>query len=110
MQLQCKVLVLAAGAMGTTPLLLRSQPQLPALSSQVGQNLGVNGDHVAALEFDPQKVRSVLGLPGYDEFYKGKPITTMSYDWWVGRRSHAYDGTRFNLQEIFLSTLTNYPL
>lgn len=107
-QLQCKVLVLAAGAMGTTPLLLRSQPQLPALSSQVGQNLGVNGDHVAALEFDPQKVRSVLGLPGYDEFYKGKPITTMSYDWWVGRRSHAYDGTRFNLQEIFLSTLTNY--
>ena len=107
-QLQCKVLVLAAGAMGTTPLLLRSRPQLPALSSQVGQNLGVNGDHVAALEFDPQKVRSVLGLPGYDEFYKGKPITTMSYDWWLGRSSHAYDGTRFNLQEIFLSTLTNF--
>jgi choline dehydrogenase-like flavoprotein len=107
-QLQCKVLVLAAGAMGTTPLLLRSQSQLPSLSSQVGQNLGVNGDHVAALEFDPQKIRSVLGLPGYDEFYKGKPITTMSYDWWLGRSSHAYDGTRFNLQEIFLSTLTNF--
>jgi enediyne biosynthesis protein E9 len=107
-QLQCKVLVLAAGAMGTTPLLLRSQSQLPSLSSQVGQNLGVNGDHVAALEFDPKKVRSVLGLPGYDEFYKGKPITTMSYDWWLGRSSHAYDGTRFNLQEIFLSSLTNF--
>jgi choline dehydrogenase-like flavoprotein len=107
-QLQCKVLVLAAGAMGTTPLLLRSQSELPSLSSQVGQNLGVNGDHVAALEFDPQKVRSVLGLPGYDEFYKGKPITTMSYDWWLGRSSHAYDGTRFNLQEIFLSSLTNF--
>lgn len=107
-QLQCKLLVLAAGAMGTTPLLMRSRPELPGLSSQVGQNLGVNGDHVAALEFDPDKVRSVLGLPGYHEFYKGKPITTMSYDWWVGRSSHVYDGTRFNLQEIFLSTLTNF--
>jgi choline dehydrogenase-like flavoprotein len=107
-QLRCKVLVLAAGAMGTPPLLLRSRPQLPGLSSQVGHNLGVNGDHVAALEFDPRKVRSVLGLPGYHEFYKGRPITTMSYDWWVGRRSHVYDGTRFNLQEIFLSSLTNF--
>jgi enediyne biosynthesis protein E9 len=108
LQLECKVLVLAAGAMGSPVILLRSQPSLPALSSQVGHNLGVNGDHIAAIEFDPAKVRSVLGLPGYHEFYKGKPITTMSYDWWVGRRSHAYDGTRFNLQEIFLSTLTNF--
>jgi choline dehydrogenase-like flavoprotein len=107
-QIQCKVLVLAAGAMGTPPLLMRSQAGLPGLSSQVGHNLGVNGDHIAALEFDPAKVRSVLHLPGYDEFYKGKPITTMSYDWWVGRSSNAYDGTRFNLQEIFLSTLTNF--
>jgi hypothetical protein len=78
------------------------------MSAQVGRNLGVNGDHVAAVEYDPARVRAVLGLPGYHEFYKGKPITTMSYDWWVGRRSHAYDGTRFTLQEIFLSSLTNF--
>ncbi len=107
-ELECKVLVLAAGAMGTPPLLMRSRPFLPALSSQVGHNLGVNGDHVAAIEYDPVRVRSVLGLPAYHDFYKGKPITTMSYDWWVGRRSHAYDGTRFTLQEIFLSSLTNF--
>ncbi len=107
-QLQCKVLVLASGAMGTPPLLLRSQTNLPALSGQVGQNLGVNGDHIAAIEFDPSRVSSALGLGPYHEFYKGKPITTMSYDWWVGRQGHAYDGTRFNLQEIFLSTLTNF--
>src|SRR5256886_14413135 len=78
------------------------------MSHQVGKNLGVNGDHVAAIEFNPGRVRSVLGLPGYHEFYKGKPITTMSYDWWVGRSDHAYDGTRFTLQEIFLSSLTNF--
>ena len=107
-QLECKVLVLSAGAMGTTPLLMRSRPNLPSLSAQLGGNLGVNGDHVAAIEFDPARVRSVLGLPGYHEFYKGKPITTMSYDWWVGRRGQAYDGTRFTLQEIFLSSLTNF--
>jgi hypothetical protein len=88
--------------------MLRSKAFLPALSGQVGRNLGVNGDHVAAVEFNDAQVRSVLGLPGYDEFYKGKPITTMSYDWWVGRQGHAYDGTRFTLQEIFLSTLTNF--
>ena len=51
----------------------------------------------------------MLGLPGgYDEFYKGKPITTMSYDHWVGKRGNAHDGTRFTLQEILLSQLTNF--
>jgi choline dehydrogenase-like flavoprotein len=107
-RLECKVLVLAAGAMATPPLLLRSRLSLPSLSAQVGRNVGVNGDHIAAIEFDPGRVASVLGLPGYGEFYKGKPITTMSYDWWVGRSGHAHDGTRFTLQEIFLSSLTNF--
>ena len=50
----------------------------------------------------------MLGLPGYGQFYKGKPITTMTYDFWVGRRAHRFDGTRFTLQEIFLSSLTNF--
>jgi enediyne biosynthesis protein E9 len=108
LEFECKVLVLSAGAMATPPLLLRSLPYLPALSSQVGKHLGVDGDHVAAVEFDPDRVHSELGLGRYHEFYKGKPITTMSYDWWAGRRAHAYDGTRFTLQEIFLSTLTNF--
>jgi hypothetical protein len=26
--------------------------------------------------------------PGYGQFYKGNHITTMSYDWWVGRVGH----------------------
>ena len=68
----------------------------------------MNGDHVAAIELNPGKVRDVLGLPGYDQFYAGRPITVMSYDHWVGRRAHRFDGTRFTLQEILLSQLTNF--
>jgi choline dehydrogenase-like flavoprotein len=101
-EVQCKVLILAAGAMGNSPLLMRSRPTLPALSGRVGKHLGVNGDHIAAVEYDEKKVRDVLGLPGYGQFYKGNHITTMSYDWWKGA-----DGTRFTLQEIFLSNLAH---
>jgi choline dehydrogenase-like flavoprotein len=106
--IECKVLILAAGAMGNPPLLMRSQPALPSLSSQVGHHLGVNGDHIAGVEYNPAKVRSLLRLPGYGEFFKGRPITTMTYDFWVGRRGHQFDGSRFSIQEIFLSTLTNF--
>src|SRR3712207_5210669 len=107
-EIECKVLILAAGAMGNAPILMRSQPELPTLSGRVGRHLGINGDHVAAVEYDPKKIRDVLGLPGYGQFYKGRPITTMTYDFWHGRRAHRHDGTRFTLQEIFLSTLTNF--
>src|SRR3954464_9265116 len=107
-EIECKVLILAAGAMGNAPLLMRSQADLPSLSRQLGRHLGVNGDHVAALEYDASKIRSVLGLPGYGQFYKGRPITTMTYDFWVGRRANRFAGTRLTLQAIVLSTLTNF--
>ncbi len=73
----------------------------------MGKHLGVNGDHIAGVEYDERKVRDVLGLPGYGQIYKGNHITTMSYDWWVGRSGHANDGTRFTLQEIYLSQLAH---
>ncbi len=90
---------------------MRSQQSgaLPAISPHLGRHLGVNGDHVAAIEVDSRKAEKILGLRGgYDEFFKGKPITTMSYDHWVGKRGNANDGTRFTLQEILLSQLTNF--
>ena len=107
-EIECKVLILAAGAMGNPPILMRSRNDLPTLSGRLGRHLGINGDHVAAVEYDPKKIREVLGLPRYGQFYKGRPITTMTYDFWRGRRAHRFDGTRFTLQEIFLSTLTNF--
>jgi cholesterol oxidase len=104
------VLILAAGAMGTTPILMRTKQtlSLPALSSHLGRHLGVNGDHVAAIEYDPKRVRRVLGLDHGAQFHKGMPITTMSYGFYAGRKGHQHDGTRFTLQEIFLSQLTNF--
>ena len=107
-EIECRVLIMSAGAMGTTPILMRSRPDLPSLSGQLGRHLGSNGDHVAAIEYDPKRVRDVLGLPGYGAFHKGKPITTMTYDFYAGRRDHRHDGSRFTLQEIFLSSLTNF--
>ena len=104
---ECKVLILAAGAMGNSPLLMRSRPFLPSLSLRVGKHLGINGDHIAGIEYDERKVRDVLGLPGYGQIYKGNHITTMSYDWWTGRAGHANDGKRFTLQEIYLSQLAH---
>jgi enediyne biosynthesis protein E9 len=109
-EIECRVLVLAAGAMGTPPILMRSKRNgdLASISDQIGKHLGVNGDHIAGVEYDPNEVRRLLELPGYGAFYKGKPITTVSYDWYAGRRGHQNDGKRFSLQEIFLSTLTNF--
>jgi enediyne biosynthesis protein E9 len=109
-EIECRVLVMAAGAMGTPPILMRSKQNgdLPSISDRIGKHLGVNGDHIAGVEYDPKKLRQLLKLPGYGAFYKGKPITTMSYDWYAGRAGHENDGKRFSLQEIFLSTLTNF--
>jgi enediyne biosynthesis protein E9 len=106
-QVECKVLILGAGAMGNPPLLMRSRAGLPSLSSHVGKHLGSNGDHIAAVEYDESKIRSLLGLPGFGQVYKGNHITTMSYDWWTGRPGRAGDGTRFTLQEIYLSQLAH---
>ena len=109
-EFECKVLILAAGAMGTPPIMMRSRQNgaLPGVSAHLGRHLGVNGDHVAAIEINPEKVRSYLGLPRYGQFNRGKPITTMSYDFWVGKRGNERDGTRFTLQEILLSQITNF--
>src|SRR5690349_7339632 len=39
-----KVVILATGAMGDSPILMRSANDLPSLSPQVGQNVGSNGE------------------------------------------------------------------
>jgi len=107
-EIECKVLILACGAMADAPILMRSRPALPSLSRQLGRHLGVNGDHITAVEFDPAKVRSLLGLPGYDDFHMGRQCSMGCFDFHVGRRAHRHDGTRFILEELYLSPTTVY--
>lgn len=104
-EIACKVCVLATGALNDPQILMRSK--LPGLSRAVGRHIGCNGDHVIGVELDEGAVRRELDLPGYADFHQGRPITTMSYDWYADRPGRGHDGTRFTLQEIFLSTLTN---
>lgn len=105
-EIRCRACVLATGAMGDPPILMRSRRGLPGLSRAVGRHVGCNGDHVMGVELDEDAVRRLLDLPGYADFHKGRPITTMTYDWYADRPGREHDGTRFTLQEIFLSTLT----
>ena len=79
--------MLAAGAMGTPPLLMRSRPRV---AGAVGAGRAQPGRQRRPRRRDRVRPRArplaCSACAGYHEFYKGKPITTMSYDWWVGRR------------------------
>ena len=76
-EVECKVLILSAGAMGNSPLLMRSRPALPGLSAQLGKNVGINGDHIAGDRVRraegqgrarPARLRTVLqGQPHHDD-------------------------------------------
>jgi choline dehydrogenase-like flavoprotein len=70
---EAKVVILAAGTVGTARLLLRSRPQLPRLSEQVGCNVGFNGSvKVAGImpdampEGDLYAGRSHAGMISYE--------------------------------------------
>jgi choline dehydrogenase-like flavoprotein len=66
------VVVVAAGAVHSPALLLRSQKHLPLLSDQVGRNLSGNGDIALG----------GLVLNETFEAYKGKIMGSISYGWW----------------------------
>jgi choline dehydrogenase-like flavoprotein len=83
--IEAKIVVLAAGAMGTPVILQRSAPLLGGVPDAVGKHFSPNGDHVSMALMDEEKIGSVLGLqraPGvaYEALPIGKPIGSMSYD------------------------------
>jgi choline dehydrogenase-like flavoprotein len=107
--IEAKIVVLAAGAMGTPVILQRSAAYLGSMPSAVGRYFSPNGDRVTMAALDERKIRSVLGLerePGvaYEAFAIGKPIGSMSYDYLDGRRA---EFSRFGLQQIYFPTITN---
>jgi enediyne biosynthesis protein E9 len=104
-----KVVVMAAGAMGTPVILRRSAPGLGGVPRAVGRYFSPNGDHVSMAVMNESKIASVLGLhrnahEPYRAFPIGKPIGSMSYDYLDPARP---EFTRFGLQQIYFPPITN---
>ncbi|MER6434346.1 GMC family oxidoreductase [Streptomyces sp900105245] len=104
-----KVIVLAAGAVGTPVILQRSAPLLGGMPAAVGRYFSGNGDHVSVADIDESKVRSLLdltradGIP-YQGFPIGRPITAATYDF---LDATAPEFSRFMLQQIYFPAITN---
>ena len=107
--IEAKVVIMAAGAMGTPVILQRSAPLLGKMPDAVGKHFSPNGDRVSLALMDEERVRDLLHLqrePGvaYDAYPVGKPIGTMSHDHLDPARPE-FD--RFALQQIYFPTITN---
>ncbi|MFF3062479.1 GMC family oxidoreductase N-terminal domain-containing protein [Streptomyces sp. NPDC057909] len=107
--IHARVVVLAAGAMGTPVILQRSALALGGIPSAVGRYLSGNGDRVSVAIMDEAKVRSLLDLSrpdgsAYAALPVGKPITTAAFD---HLNPDAPEFTRFTLQQIYFPPITN---
>jgi len=80
------IVILAAGAIGSAEILLRSMPYLPELSNQVGKNFNNNGDLIIGFLL-PE------GLPSV-EYYKGRTNSSvMTYSFWYSHQITIHTGT-----------------
>ena len=107
--IETKILVVAAGTMGTPVILRRSAAGLGGVPRAVGRYFSPNGDRVSMAAMDESKIASVLGLhrtagEAYRGFPIGKPIGSMSYDYLDPARP---EFTRFGLQQIYFPPITN---
>jgi choline dehydrogenase-like flavoprotein len=107
--IHAKVVVLAAGAVGSPVVLQRSALTLGGIPSAVGRYFSGNGDHVSVADVDEDKVRTLLGLSrpdgvAYEGLPIGRPITAATYDY-LDPASPEY--SRFTLQQIYFPPLTN---
>ncbi|MFE5549803.1 GMC family oxidoreductase N-terminal domain-containing protein [Streptomyces sp. NPDC056534] len=107
--IHAKVVVLAAGAVGTPVILQRSAPFLGGVPGAVGRYFSGNGDRVSVADVDEDKVRSLLGLSrpngaSYQGLNIGRPITAATYDY---LDQEAAEFERFTLQQIYFPPLTN---
>ena len=107
--IEAKIVILAAGTLGTPVILQRSAPLLGPMPDAVGKHFSPNGDHVTLALLDEHKVGNVLGLrrdapTAYEAFPIGKPISSMTFDFLDAK---APEFERFSLQQIFFPTIVN---
>src|SRR3954447_13640535 len=107
--IEARMVILAAGALGTPVILQRSAQMLGGMPTAVGKYFSPNGDHVTMAVLDEKKVRHVLGLHrsakvAYEAFAVGKPISSMTFDYLDPKRCE-FD--RMSLQQIYFPTIVN---
>jgi len=107
--IEAKIVIVAAGAMGTPVILQRSAQGLGGMPRSVGRYFSANGDRATVAALNEDKVSSLLGLqraPGvaYEAFQIGKPINTMTFDY---LNPKAPEFTRFALQQLYSPPIIN---
>ncbi len=107
--IEAKIVILAAGALGTPVILQRSERMLGGMPDAVGKYFSPNGDHVTMAVLDEKKVRDVLELQrsadvAYEGFAVGKPISSMTFDY---LDPHRREFDRMSLQQIYFPTIVN---
>ncbi len=107
--IEAKIVIVAAGAMGTPVILQRSAASLGGMPKAVGRYFSANGDRISMAALNEVKVRELLGLQrgprvAYEGFPIGKPITTMSFDY---LDPNAPEFSRFSLQQLYAPPFTN---
>lgn len=107
--IEAKMVIVAAGAMGTPVILQRSAEFIGDMPPAVGRYFSANGDRVTIAALDEGKVHDLLGLeraPGvaYEAFPIGKPISSMTFDY---LDPSAPEFSRFGLQQINFPPITN---
>ena len=107
--IECKIVVLAAGALGSPVILQRSADALGGVPSAVGKHFSSNGDRMFTYELDEGKIAELLGLrrdanTAFEASYIGKNITTMTYDFLDAGRAE-FD--RYGLQNLYFQPMAN---
>lgn len=101
---ECKVLMMGAGCVGSTGLLLRSEDEFPshrpidlgkeqAQAPVLGRHLSSNGDYGVTGFVGPRYERAVEG-------HKGKPMSSFSPSWW---REHKFIVIPFHTPPLYLA-------
>jgi choline dehydrogenase-like flavoprotein len=106
--IEAKVVVLAAGALGTPVILQRSAATLGTMPFAVGKFFSSNGDHLSSFVVNEDKAASYLGLhrdanTAYQASFIGKSVGTMSYD---GLDASRAEFLRYSLQQLYFAPLS----
>lgn len=78
--IDAKIVIVAAGAGATPVILQRSEPTLGKMPDAVGKYFSGNGERLNTAVFNEDRVREVLGLPGYEGYQIGRGPVVASWD------------------------------